>query len=72
MNRRVVVTGMGTISPVGLNVPTAWEALKAGQSGVGRITAFDPSPIKTQIAAEGKGFDPTKLLDAQAARRLYP
>ena len=63
---------MGTISPVGLNVPTAWEALKAGQSGVGRITAFDPSPFKTQIAAEVKGFDPTKFMDAKEARRLDP
>ena len=70
MNRRVVVTGMGTISPVGLNVPTAWEALKAGKSGVGRITAFDPSPFKTQIAAEVKGFDPTKFMDTKEARRL--
>lgn len=72
MNRRVVVTGMGTISPVGLNVPTAWEALIAGKSGVGRITSFDPSPLKTQIAAQVKGFDPTRFMDTKEARRLDP
>ncbi len=72
MNRRVVVTGMGTISPVGLNVSTAWEALIAGKSGVGRITSFDPSALKTQIAAQVKGFDPTRFMDTKEARRLDP
>ena len=63
---------MGTISPVGLNVPTAWEALIAGKSGVGRITSFDPFPLKTQIAAQVKGFDPTRFMDTKEARRLDP
>ncbi len=72
MKRRVVVTGLGTVSPVGLDVPTSWEALKAGKSGVGRITCFDPSALKTQIAAEVKGFDATKYMDTKEARRLDP
>lgn len=66
---RVVVTGIGTVSPLGLNAPTTWSALVAGKSGVGRITAFDPAPFETQIAAEVKGFDPTQFMDRKEARR---
>ena len=50
MTRRVVVTGMGTVTPVGLDVPTTWDALTKGKSGIGRITRFDPAPYETQIA----------------------
>ncbi|MCC7355742.1 MAG: beta-ketoacyl-ACP synthase II [Anaerolineae bacterium] len=70
MAERVVVTGMGAITPLGLDVPTTWEALVAGRSGVGRITMFDPSPFKTQIAAEIKGFDANNYMDRREARRL--
>jgi 3-oxoacyl-[acyl-carrier-protein] synthase II len=70
MSERVVVTGMGAITPLGLNVAETWAALIAGKSGVGRITFFDPSPFKTQIAAEVKGFDPLNYMDRKEARRL--
>jgi len=68
--RRVVVTGMGLLSPVGNDVPTTWAALVQGKSGISRITAFDPSPFVTQIAGEVKGFDPTKYLEPKEARRM--
>ncbi|MGI8586830.1 MAG: beta-ketoacyl-ACP synthase II [Chloroflexia bacterium] len=55
--RRVVITGMGAVTPVGNTIPETWEALKAGRSGVARITLFDPSPFEVQIAGEVKGFD---------------
>ncbi|MGH7395287.1 MAG: beta-ketoacyl synthase N-terminal-like domain-containing protein, partial [Candidatus Methylomirabilales bacterium] len=58
MKRRVVVTGLGAVSPVGIGVEAFWEALKGGVSGVGRIAKFDPTGIDCQIAAEVKGFDP--------------
>ncbi len=54
---RVVVTGLGAVTPLGLDVPTTWTALLEGQSGVGPITAFDAGPYATRIAAEVKGFD---------------
>ena len=50
MNRRVVITGMGLISPVGNDVPTAWENLKAGKCGIGKITKFDTDAFKVKIA----------------------
>lgn len=67
---RVVFTGLGTISPLGLDVPTSWAALIAGRSGVDRIQSFDPSPFKTQIAGEVKGFEAIKYMDSREARRL--
>ncbi|MCS7206535.1 MAG: beta-ketoacyl-ACP synthase II [Dehalococcoidia bacterium] len=66
---RVVVTGMGVISPLGLSVEATWQALLAGKSGVARITAFDPTPFDTQIAAEVKGFAPENYMDRKEARR---
>lgn len=66
----VVVTGLGAVTPVGLNAPATWEALCAGRSGVGRITQFDASALPVQIAAEVKGFDPTRYVDARTAGRL--
>ncbi len=70
MHRRVVVTGLGAVTPLGLDVPTTWAALCAGRSGIGRITLFDPSPFAVQIAGEVKGFDPLQYIDAKEARRL--
>jgi 3-oxoacyl-[acyl-carrier-protein] synthase II len=70
MRRRVVITGMGAITPVGNDVQSAWQAIVAGRSGVGRITAFDPRDMKTQIAAEIKDFDPTQYMDRKEARRM--
>ncbi|MDX2175616.1 MAG: beta-ketoacyl-ACP synthase II [Candidatus Sumerlaeia bacterium] len=67
---RVVVTGMGVISPVGNNVEAFWEALLAGKSGAGPITQFDHSAHKTHFAAEVKGYDPLAHFDAKEVRRL--
>ena len=68
--RRVVVTGLGIVSPVGTGVPEAWKSILAGQSGITRITRFDPSPFSSQIAGEVKGFDPAQYLSAKEARRF--
>jgi 3-oxoacyl-[acyl-carrier-protein] synthase II len=67
---RVVVTGMGCVSPLGNNLETTWRALLAGTSGVGPITQFDASSFKTKFAAEVKGFDPDALLGRREARRM--
>ncbi len=68
--RRVVVTGLGTVNPLGLDAPATWQSLLAGRSGVARITAFDPSDYDCQIAAEVKGFDPSAYIDRKDARRM--
>ena len=70
VERRVVVTGLGCVSPVGNDVPTAWESICACRSGVGLITAFDASSWETKIAAEVKGFDPASLLGRKESRRM--
>ena len=66
---RVVVTGMGCLSPLGNDLDSTWNALLQGTSGVDTITLFDPSDFKTQIAAEVKGFDAKKVLGVRLARR---
>ena len=68
--RRVVITGLGLISPVGNTVQAAWENLVAGKSGISRVTRFDPSRIASQIAGEVKGFDVTGYISAKEARRM--
>jgi 3-oxoacyl-[acyl-carrier-protein] synthase II len=68
--RRVVVTGLGIVSPVGIGVPEAWSSILAGKSGVTRITRFDPSLLTSQIAGEVKGFDPAKYISAKEVRRF--
>jgi 3-oxoacyl-[acyl-carrier-protein] synthase II len=68
--RRVVVTGLGIISPVGNTVPEAWERVLAGKSGITRVTRFDPSRLTSQIAGEVKDFDVTKYLSPKEARRM--
>ena len=70
MKRRVVVTGMGCISPVGNNVNETWESLLAGKSGAGMITSFDASKHKTRFAAEVKGFDGVAMFGAREARKM--
>ncbi len=67
---RVVVTGMGAITPLGLTVDELWSSLLAGHSGVGPITSFDPTGLVTRIAAEVRGFDPLAYLDTKLAHRL--
>jgi 3-oxoacyl-[acyl-carrier-protein] synthase II len=69
MRRRVVITGMGTINPVGNDVPTFWDSLVAGRSGAGPITAYDASDQAVRIAAEVKGFDPVAFLGPKQVRR---
>lgn len=69
-SRRVVVTGMGVISPLGRDVEQTWQALVAGRSGVGRITAFDAGEWPVKIAAEVKGFDASATLGRRRARHL--
>ena len=66
---RAVVTGLGCITPIGQSVEEFWSNLKAGVSGVRRITLFDPSDQDCQIAAEVKGWDPTRFMDPKAAKR---
>jgi 3-oxoacyl-[acyl-carrier-protein] synthase II len=68
--RRVVITGLGIISPVGIGLSASWEAIKAGRSGIARITKFDASAFSTQIAGEVKGFDVAQYLSAKEARRF--
>ena len=68
--RRVVVTGLGIISPVGSSIPEAWQNVLAGKSGITRVTRFDPSRLSCQIAGEVKDFDVTQYLSAKEARRM--
>jgi len=70
MTSRIVVTGMGAVSPLGLDIPTLWEALKSSQSGTGRITLFDAEAFESKIAAEVKGFNPTDYIEHREARRM--
>lgn len=70
MRKRVVVTGLGCISPLANNWPDTWQALLAGKSGVAAITRFDASAFETRIAAEVKGFDPVALFGGREARRM--
>ena len=70
MSRRVVVTGMGCISPVGNNVKETWDSILAGKSGAGMITHFDASKHKTRFAAEVKGFDPVALFGPRETRKM--
>ena len=68
--RRVVITGLGIVSPVGIGSQTAWAKILAGESGITRITHFDASAMASQIAGEVKGFDVAKYLPAKEARRM--
>ena len=67
--RRVVVTGMGVVSPVGSDMQTAWDNLTAGYNGIGPITAFDAANYKAKLAAEVKGFDPLQYMDRSETLR---
>lgn len=68
--RRVVVTGLGAISPVGIGVSESWKNLVAGKSGISRITKFDPSEFSSQVAGEVKGFNAADFIPAKDARRM--
>ena len=68
MSRRVVITGMGAITPLGNDVASTWDGLVSGRSGITRIARFDPAPYETQIAGEVKGFDPLAYMDRKDVR----
>ena len=68
--RRVVITGMGAVSPLGNDVETSWRSLLAGESGAGEITQFDHAAYRVHFACEVKDFDPTEWLDRKDARRM--
>lgn len=70
MKRRVVVTGMGAVTPLGNDVESFWNNVKEGKLGIDKITRFDTSDYKATLAAEVKDFDPSKYLDVRAAKRL--
>ena len=70
MSRRVVVTGVGLVSPLGIGTAENWEAFCAGRSGVGPITHFDASKHATQIAGEVKGFDPLRFIDKKDVKKM--
>lgn len=70
--KRVVITGVGAITPLGLSVDDLWDGLINGRSGIERISRFDPSELKTQIAGEVREFEPSNYMDRKEARRLDP
>ena len=70
MSRRVVVTGMGAVTPIGNNVNDFWENVKKGTVGIGPITKFDTTEYKAHLGAEVKDFDPTVAMDKKSARRM--
>ncbi len=70
MKRRVVITGLGAVTPVGLTVPESWQALRQGVCGIAPITQYDPAAQKVTLAAEVKGFVPEDHLNKQEARRM--
>jgi len=72
MKEKVVITGMGAVTPLGLSANEFWEALVAGRSGIGAVTHFDPDRLTSQIAGELKGFDPVQFMDRKEARRTDP
>ncbi len=68
--RRVVVTGMGAVTPIGNNVESFWDGIKSGKCGIDTVTHFDASGFKTQIAGEVKDFDPTEYIEKKEARKM--
>ena len=70
MSRRVVVTGLGAITPIGLSVEEFWQSVKKGKIGFAPITKFDTSEYKCHIAAEVKGFEGKNYMDFKAAKRM--
>ena len=70
MKRRVVITGLGIVSPVGNDITTAWDNIVNGRSGISRISRFDPSAITTHIAGEVKDFDISTYISSKEARQM--
>ena len=69
-NRRVVVTGIGLVSSLGIGTEANWQALCAGQSGIATITKFDASQFATRIAGEVKGFDPLRFIEKKDVKKM--
>ena len=70
MKRRVVVTGMGALTPVGNSVPESWAAVRQGRCGIAPITHYDTSRQKVKLAGEVKGWDPETVIDKKEVRRM--
>ena len=68
--RRVVVTGLGAVTPIGNDVKSFWDGIKSGKCGIDKVTLFDASELKTQIAGEVKDFEPTDYIDKKEARKM--
>ena len=64
-HKRVVITGIGVISPFGVGVEKLWESLKEGKTAIGKVTFFDPSGMSCQVAAEVKDFDPSQFINSK-------
>src|SRR2546425_12800083 len=69
MGERIVITGMGAVTPLGPDIESSWQSALEGQSGVGHITLFDPAEMQCRIAAEVKDFDPSRFMHPKEARR---
>lgn len=72
VGNRVVITGVGLVTPVGIGVDETWAAICAGKSGIGPITRFDTKEYKTKIAGEVKGFDSLDFMEKKDAKRTQP
>src|SRR5512137_1376273 len=70
MKQRVVITGMGVVTPIGIGLEVFWDALQNGRSGVGRLTFFDTTDYPCKIDAEVKNFEPEKYIDKKTIRRM--
>ena len=70
MSKRVVITGLGAITPIGIGKDAFWEGLMEGKNGIGKITRFDASEYGAQIAGEVKGFEPTDYIDKKESKRM--
>src|SRR5947207_14589201 len=67
---RVVITGLGAVTPLGHDVESTWAGIRAGRSGIGPITLFDPAGYDTRIAGQVRDFDPTRWMERKEARRM--
>jgi 3-oxoacyl-[acyl-carrier-protein] synthase II len=70
MKKRIVITGLGVVSPIGIGTDNFWAALYAGKSGAARVSLFDISDYTCQIAAEIKGFEPENYIEKKTIRRM--
>ena len=70
MKRRVVVTGLGAVTPIGNTVPEFWSGIREGRVGIGEITKFDTADYKVKLAAEVKGFKAGERMDVKASKRM--